>query len=216
MIAPSPAEHAVQLRGIFVRLEREFVLRALDLDVRAGEGVAILGANGAGKTTLLRLLASAISPTRGEGRILGFDLRDRRSVREHVHLLSHEMGLYPDLTPAENLRFALDMHGKTGDVHGALARVDLSRAANRRTRFLSAGMRKRAALARMALLRPPLLLVDEPFANLDAAGRQLTLELLREAREGGSTLVLAAHEPDLAARVTDRTLFMRSGQLGDA
>ena len=206
-------EYAVQLRSVWLRLNRDAVLRNVTLDVRRGEGVALLGENGAGKTTLLRLLASALTPTRGEGRVLGFDLRDRRAVREHTHLLTHDAGLYPDLTPAENLAFALRMHGKTGDVPGALARVGLAGAANKRVRYLSAGMRKRAALARLTLLRQPVLLVDEPFANLDAAGRDLTLELLRDARAQGATLILAAHEPELAAAVTGRTVVMRAGAL---
>ena len=187
------------------------MLRDLDLDLRAGDGVTLLGENGAGKTTLLRLIATALSPTRGEGRVFGYDLRDRRSVRDHVHFLSHESGLYPDLTPRENLDFALRMHGRTGDVEGILRRVGLQAAQDRRVRFLSAGMRKRVTLARLAVLRQPLLLVDEPFANLDTAGRELTLELLSEARAAGAALMLAAHEPELATRVTDRSLLLRGG-----
>lgn len=205
--------HAVQLRGIVVRLGRDPVLRGLDLDVAPGEGVTLLGANGAGKSTLLRLLASALSPTRGEGRIFGYALSDRRSVREHVHLLGHEAGLYPDLTPAENLRFALQLHGQQADVDGALARVDLGRAAGRRVRYLSAGMKKRLLLARAALLARPLLLVDEPFANLDAAGRVLAQELLAGCRNNGQTLIVAAHEPELSLAVAPRALRLEGGLL---
>ncbi len=205
--------YAVQLRGVWLRYGRDLVLRGLDLDLPVGAGLALLGENGAGKTSLLRLLASAQGPTRGAGRLFGFDLRDRRAAREHVHLLSHEAGLYPDLTPRENLGFALRMHGLSGNPDAALKRVDLLGAADKRVRFLSAGMRKRVALARLWLLRRPLLLVDEPFANLDAAGRALTIELLGEVRAAGSTLLLAAHEPDLAARATDGALLLRGGQL---
>ena len=205
--------YAVQLRGVWLRFGRDLVLRGLDLDVPQGAGLALLGENGAGKTSLLRLLASAQGPTRGAGRIFGFDLRDRRAVREHVHLLSHEAGLYPDLTARENLGFALRMHGLAGDPDAALARVELTKAADKRVRFLSAGMRKRLGLARLWLLRRPLLLVDEPFANLDAAGRELATGLLNEVRAGGSTLLLAAHEPDLAARATDGALLLRGGKL---
>lgn len=212
---------AVQLRAVWLRLGRDLVLRGLDLDVARGEGVALLGENGAGKTTLLRLLGSALSPTRGAGRIYGFDLRDRRAVREHVHLLSHEAGLYPDLTPMENLQFALRMHGlpfgaAAGDLLGTLERVGIAGAADKRVRFLSAGMRKRLALARLRLLARPLLLVDEPFANLDAAGRDLALGVLQEARDAGATLILAAHEPDLAAQVTHRKVVLRGGVLEEA
>ena len=203
----------MQLRNIWLRLGRDAVLRGLNLDVAAGEAVTLLGRNGAGKSTLLRLLASALSATRGEGRIFGYDLRDRRSVRDHIHLLGHDLGLYPDLTPRENLRFALNMHGQTGDIEAALARADLTRASDRRVRFLSAGMKKRLALARLSLLARPLVLVDEPFANLDAEGRELAISLLAQAREAGSTLIVAAHEPELSLRVAPRALYLDAGQL---
>lgn len=207
---------AVQLRGIWLRLGRDAVLRGLDLDVAAGEAVTLLGRNGAGKSTLLRLIASALSATRGEGRIFGYDLTDRRSVRDHVHLLGHDLGLYPDLTPRENLAFSLKMHGQTGDIAAALAHADLTRAADRRVRFLSAGMKKRLTLARLALLARPLVLIDEPFANLDAEGRELALSLMGRVREAGSTLIVAAHEPELSLRVAPRALVLDAGQLSEA
>jgi len=206
---------AVQLRGIWLRLGRDAVLRGLNLDVAAGEAVTLLGRNGAGKSTLLRLIASALSCTRGEGRVFGYDLTDRRSVRDHVHLLGHELGLYPDLTPRENLNFALKMHSQTGDIDAALKRVDLSRAAERRVRFLSAGMKKRLALTRLALLARPLVLVDEPFANLDAEGRELAIQLLAGAQAAGSTLIVAAHEPELSLRVAPRAIYLNDGVLGE-
>lgn len=211
--------HALQLRDLWLRLGREVILRGVTLDVPAGEGVTLLGENGAGKTTLLRVLASGLRPTRGEGRVLGFDLRDGRAVRDCVHLMPVDAGLYPDLTGAENLAFALQMHGAPsmdghcGDVARALRRVGLERSASRRVRFLSAGMRKRLALARAHLLARPITLVDEPFANLDDAGRQLTLDLLGDLSARGVTLLIAAHEPHLARQVAPRALRLASGRL---
>ena len=208
--------YAVQLRRAWLRLGREIILRGVDLDIMAGQGVTLLGENGAGKTTLLRLLSSSLRLTRGEGRIHGFDVRDGRSVREYVHLMPVEGGAYPDLTAAENLNFALQMHHLKGDTGAMLRRVGLEGAAERRVRFLSAGMRKRLNLARLSLLARPLTLVDEPFANLDAAGRQLALELLSEVTGRGHTLILAAHEPELAAQITTRALHLRAGTLTEA
>ncbi len=208
-----PASHALQLRDLWLRLGREVILRGVTLDVAAGEGVTLLGENGAGKTTLLRLLASGLRPTRGEGRVMGFDLRDGRAVRDHIHLMPVDAGLYPDLSCAENLAFALKMHAQEGDASAALRRVGLEAAAQRRVRFLSAGMRKRLALARAHLLARPLTLVDEPFANLDTAGRQLVLELLGELRAAGVTLLIAAHEPELARQVAPRALRLSGGVL---
>ncbi|WP_229752919.1 heme ABC exporter ATP-binding protein CcmA [Deinococcus aerophilus] len=205
--------YALQLRDLWLRLGREVILRGVTLDVAAGEGVTLLGENGAGKTTLLRLLASGLRPTRGEGRVMGFDLRDGRAVRDHIHLMPVDAGLYPDLSCAENLAFALKMHGQKGNESAALRRVGLEAAVHRRVRFLSAGMRKRLALARAHLLARPLTLVDEPFANLDTAGRQLVLELLGELRATGVTLLIAAHEPELAQQVAPRALRLAGGVL---
>ena len=218
-----PAQHlpalqhpALQLRDVWLRLGREVILRGVNVDVAAGDGVTLLGENGAGKTTLLRLLASGLRPTRGEGRVMGFDLRDSRSVRDHIHLMPVDAGLYPDLTCAENLDFALNMHRQAGDTALALRRVALEQAAHRRVRFLSAGMRKRLALARAWLLARPLTLVDEPFANLDEAGRQLVLDLFGELQAGGATLIIAAHEPELARQLAPRTLRLAAGKLEEA
>ncbi|WP_027460795.1 ABC transporter ATP-binding protein [Deinococcus murrayi] len=208
--------YALQLRGLWLRLGREVILRGVTLDVPVGEGVTLLGENGAGKTTLLRVLASGLRPTRGEGRVLGYDLRDGRAVREHVHLMPVDGGLYPDLTCAENLAFALRMHGQPGDVARALTRVGLAGVAGRRARFLSAGMRKRLALVRAWLLARPVTLVDEPFANLDEGGRALVLELLGDLAARGVTLVVAAHEPGLARRVAPRALRLAGGTLEEA
>ena len=214
--APPSVSPALQLRDLWLRLGREVILRGVNLDVMVGEGVTLLGENGAGKTTLLRLLASGLRPTRGEGRVMGFDLRDSRAVRDHIHLMPVDAGLYPDLSCTENLDFALKMHGQSGDVAAALRRVTLEAAANRRVRFLSAGMRKRLALARAHLLARPLTLVDEPFANLDTAGRGLVLELLGELRAEGVTLLIAAHEPELARQVAPRSLRLAAGVLHEA
>lgn len=217
LTSPEPTTpHAVQLRGVWLRLGREVILRGVTVDVPAGQGVTLLGENGAGKTTLLRVVASALRPTRGEGRVLGFDLRDGRSVREVIHLMPVDAGLYPDLSCAENLEFALRVYGQAGDVRAALTRVGLEGAATRRVRHLSAGMRKRLALARAWLLARPVTLVDEPFANLDDAGRALVIELLTDLRQRGVTLLIAAHEPELARQVAPHALRLTGGQLVEA
>ncbi|MBB6098181.1 heme exporter protein A [Deinobacterium chartae] len=214
-------EYAVQLAGVVRRFGHSYVLRGVNLDLELGSALVIYGANGAGKTTLLRVIAGSLSPTRGEGRVFGYDLHDRPAVRAHVHLMTHEQGLYSELTVRENLEFSLAMHGLTRSTSGerlrtALARVGLERAAEKPVRELSAGMRKRAALARMSLLPSPLVLIDEPFANLDAAGRELALALLLEAREAGRTLMIASHEPELSERIATRSVVLEDGLLREA
>jgi heme exporter protein A len=209
------APPAAQLAGVALRFGRSWVLRGIDLELRVGESVALFGPNGSGKSTLLRVLAGGLAPAKGEGRVFGFDLRDKLSVRQHVHLLGHDAGLYPDLTAAENLRFSLALHGQQGEAAQAalLSELGLEAHLGKRVRQLSAGLRKRVLLARLALVNSPLLLIDEPFANLDADSRELSLEVLSRLQRSGKTLLISSHEPELAEAVTGRSLRMEGGRL---
>ncbi len=191
-------------------------LAGISLRIEGGRTVALLGPNGAGKTTLLRLLATAILPSYGDARVDGLDLaRDPELVRERVAYLSHATGLYDDLTARENLDFAatmLDTPDRHTRVARALADVGLATRADTRVRELSAGMRKRLALARILLGNASLVLLDEPFAALDDDGMALVEGLLAAWHDVGVTVVVASHstdrlEPFLDARVVlDRGL----------
>ena len=170
------------------------VLFGVDLEVEAGELVALLGANGAGKTTLLRLMAGLIRPTRG-----------RVERRGRPLFLPNPPAFHRHLTAREHLLFDLGFHGAQGDWEAALARFalppDLPLAA------FSSGMKKRLALARLLLLRPDLWLLDEPETALDQEGRRLLLEVLEEARKGAG-VVLATHDRALAEAVADRAVWL--------
>ncbi len=184
----------------------------MSLDLERGETLALYGPNGAGKTTLLRILSGALSCTKGEGRIYGYDLRDKASVRQHTHMLGHAQSLYADLTVLENLSFSLRMHKVSLEgIPDALERVGLSAATHKRVRELSAGMRKRAQFARVLLIKSPLLLIDEPYANLDREGRALAQEFLLELRSQGRTVLLSSHEPELANIVATRRGTLEGG-----
>jgi heme exporter protein A len=191
-------------------------LAGVSLTIEAGRAVALLGPNGAGKTTLLRLLATSIRPSFGTARVDGLDLaRDTALVRERVAYLSHQTGLYDDLTARENLDFAAVMLG-TPDrgvrVDRALADMGLSDRGDERVRSFSAGMRKRVALGRILLGQASLVLLDEPMAALDDEGVGLVEQLMAAWREVGVTVLVASHstdrlEPHLDARVVlDRGL----------
>lgn len=193
------------------RFARSWVLRDITLSVEEGETVVLFGENGAGKTTLLRVLCGLLSPHRGEGRIFGYDLKDRRSVREHAFFLSNDQGLYADLTVMENLTFTAQMYGVKSDLKEILHRVGLEQAGHKRARELSSGMRKRALLGRMLIAPSPLLLIDEPFANLDEAGKKFVLTTLQEAQEQKKTLIFTSHEPDLALQLTSRQYTLQGG-----
>ncbi|GGI79721.1 heme ABC exporter ATP-binding protein CcmA [Deinococcus wulumuqiensis] len=212
MSAPAP-DFALQLAHVARKFGPQFVLRDVSLDVRPGEVLALYGGNGAGKTTLLRVVAGLLSPSRGEGRVFGYDLKDKRSVRELVFFMTEGGGLYADLTAAENLDFTARMYGLAPHSAELLGRVGLTAAAGKRARDLSSGMRKRLQLARMLLAPSPLLLLDEPFANLDAGGKEAVLTHLRAAQGEGKTILFSSHEPELAAQVATRTLTLNDGVL---
>ncbi len=200
---------AVSLIGRFPALS------GVDLDVGAGEVVLVRGPNGAGKTTLLRACAGLVPISAGEAEVLGCDLRrDRRSVRRRVGLLGHAAFLYDDLTVEENLRFAARAAGRTADdarsgmsllgLDGRLRDVTVGR--------LSAGQRRRVAIAGVVVRRPELWLLDEPHAGLDERTRDVVDQLVREAAAGGSTVLLASHELERARPLTTREVAIGGGR----
>ena len=209
---------AVELTGIAQRLGHRWAVRGVTLRVDAGEVVAIVGPNGSGKTTLLRVVATALSPTRGSGRVFGCDLVDEAdAVRELAAMLGHATGLYDDLTVAENLDFAQRMLGRPSSaaaIGGALEAVGMRKHAAERVRSLSSGMRRRVALARLLLRRPRVLLLDEPYNTFDATGVAVVDALIREtARAGGAALVVTHDLARTAGAGYDRVLALDAGRL---
>lgn len=201
---------AVEARGLVQRFGRTPALRGVDLDLAAGERLAVLGDNGAGKTTLLRLLATASRPASGELRLFGFDaVRHRAALRPRIGWLAHQPGLYPALTALENLAFFCALHGLPGRrAQECLTLLGLEADAGRPASELSRGRQQRLAIARSLLHDPELWVLDEPDTSLDAAGRELLGRLA-----GGRTVVLATHDRELAARLCGRTIELREGTI---
>jgi heme exporter protein A len=190
------------------------VLRGVTLQVRPGETVGLLGANGSGKSTLLRIFGTLLKPTSGAATVFGHDVvRAADAVRARIGFLAHEPGLYDDLTARENLIFAANMLG-IGDapVDSALDRVGLTYAANERVRGFSAGMERRLSVARLLLGRPSLLLLDEPYSNLDSAGISLMSSLIAEAVQAGGAALVVLHELAPAAGILTRTVTIQDGR----
>ncbi|HEY2331948.1 MAG TPA: heme ABC exporter ATP-binding protein CcmA [Acidimicrobiales bacterium] len=203
----------VRFRAAVCLLGRFPALAGLDLDVGAGEVVLLSGPNGAGKTTLLRAVAGLVPVVRGEAVVCGHDLRvDRRAVRPHVGLLGHAGGLYPDLTVRENVTFwarAADRGVRPDD---ALRRAGVdTRTDGIVVDRLSAGQRRRAALAALLVRRPEVWLLDEPHAGLDAEGRDLLDALVTDAAAAGATVLLASHELERATPLATRQVEVAGG-----
>ncbi len=204
----------VRLRSAVCLLGRFPALAGVDLDVAEGEVVLLSGGNGAGKTTLLRVLAGLLPLHSGEAEVLGHDLTsDRRSHRRELSLVGHETGCYDDLTVRENLRFSARAAGADdAAVDAALEQLGLVPLAGILHGKLSAGQRRRLALA-VALARAPrLLLLDEPHAGLDADGREVLDALLRPAASNGRTVLLTSHELERTRALADREVVLQAGQ----
>jgi heme ABC exporter ATP-binding subunit CcmA len=191
-------------------------LAGATLIVRRGEIVLLRGPNGAGKTTLLRLCAGLVPLERGQGRILGVDLvHDRELVRHRVGMIGHNNGLYSDLTVAENVRFwGRTVGASTAEVDAAVHRMGLDgRLANLPISRLSAGQKRRTALAGLVARRAELWLLDEPHAGLDAAGRDELDQVLKLAAAAGATVMVASHELERASQLATRQVEVVAGQV---
>lgn len=204
------------------RLSKAFggrtVLDAIDLEIAIGQSVAITGANGAGKTTLLACLASALRPDGGAVYWFGRPAGRDAALRRRIGLVAHETGLYSHLTARENLMFAARMSG-TDDPDGRadrwLAWAELSRHADALPPRLSRGMRQRLAIARALIHDPPIVLLDEPFSSLDAAGSQWLAALLADLRDRGHTICFVTHEEEMVRSLAGRVLELLDGKVYD-
>jgi heme ABC exporter ATP-binding subunit CcmA len=207
----------VRVVGLVRVFGTERVLDGVDLDVAAGEAVALLGANGAGKTTLLKIVATLLRPTRGTASVGGHDcVRAAESARALLGVVAHGTHVYDDLTARENLAFWSRMGGRAAApdaLAAALADVDLERHADARVRTFSAGMRRRLSLARLALAPPRVMLLDEPFAGLDQRARKWLEGRLESFKAGGGALLMATHSFGRELGVADRLAILAGGRV---
>jgi heme ABC exporter ATP-binding subunit CcmA len=208
----------VSLRGAVALAGRFPALSGVDLRVGAAEVVSVVGPNGAGKTTLLRVCAGLAPVASGEASVLGIDLLvDAAAVRRRVGILGHAPALYDELSAIENVRFALRAaRAPARAAESALERVAIAgRLAKTPVGRLSAGQRRRVALAVLVGRQPELWLLDEPHAGLDAAARALLSELVAEAVDSGATVVFSSHEAELANAMCDRQVAMAGGRVAE-
>ncbi len=208
---------AVVARGLSRRYGRRWALVDVSFELPRGRSLMLAGRNGSGKSTLLRVLASAIRPDHGAARMLGHDLlRERDLVRGCSALLSHASYLYEALTALENLQIAARFLGRPANraaLLPLLADVELDTRADDPVQTFSAGMRKRLALARTLLQDAELVLLDEPYGELDPPGFRLVDRLFATLRASGKSVLMATHLLDRGAALCDEGLVLDSGRL---
>jgi heme ABC exporter ATP-binding subunit CcmA len=188
-------------------------LRKVSADLERGRCYVLLGQNGAGKSTLLRILAGLLRPTLGTVKVFGET--DPHEARARIGYMSHAPMLYDELTAAENLSYFGSLYaGRTClTPEEALEQVGLDPALSRPLGQYSQGMRQRASLARVLVSQPELLLLDEPFSNMDVESARQMVTLLAGFRHSSRTIVLTTHQRELAAPIADWILTLRAGQV---
>jgi heme ABC exporter ATP-binding subunit CcmA len=204
----------IDLKGVVAVLGSFPALAGIDLCVARGEIVLLQGPNGAGKTSLLRVCAGLLPIERGSGEILGMDVAlQREDIRSRVGFLGHANGLYLDLTVRQNMNFwAATVGASDAEVDAAMSRMRIDgRLADVRASQLSAGQRRRTALASLIVRRAEIWLLDEPHAGVDADGRDEIDDVLRDAVRAGATVVLASHESERASALAHRIVTIDGG-----
>jgi len=208
---------AVSVEGLCRRYGRRWALLDVSFELPEGALVMVAGRNGSGKSTLLRCVATAIRPDQGKIRILGRDSgEDRDRVRRDLALLDHRTHLYEPLTALENLEITarfLGLRSPRAALVERLEQVGLADRADDAVQTFSAGMRKRLALARVLLQEPRVVLLDEPYGDLDPPGFLLVDGILERLRERRATVLMSTHLLRRGQALCSRALVLESGRL---
>src|SRR6478672_6983676 len=204
----------VQVENVSKVYGRTAAVRNLSLELQPGRFYVLRGENGAGKSTLLRMIAGLNEPT--EGNILIYGIPNKQAL-DRMGYMAHAPLLYDELSGMENLRFFAQLYGIDSDtpLTKAMERVGLDPALERRVGQYSQGMRQRLSLARAIFHEPRLLLLDEPFSNVDPDSALQIAKLLADMRSSGTTILLVTHQIGLLANLADEYLMLSHGQLVD-
>ncbi len=213
------ANNVVELRGVFKSIHDHDILHDINLEVREGEFLTLLGPSGCGKTTLLRLISGFENPTSGTIYIDNKDVNGLQPHQRHVHTVFQSYALFPHMTVFENVAFGLrcqhvpqnEIESRVADV---LAMVKLEKFAERKPNQLSGGQQQRIAIARAAVNRPRVLLLDEPLSSLDYRLRKtMQIELKQLQRKLGITFIFVTHDQEEALSMSDRVVVMQEGYI---
>ena len=212
-LMPEAGLIAVGTDGLIKQFGRFAALRGISEQFAAGKLYVIVGDNGAGKTTLLRTIAGLSAPSRGKVEVLG--AKDVASVRAQIGYMAHPSLLYDEMTGIENLCYFAGLYGIQDSARSreAIASVKLDPDLDRPVGQYSQGMRQRMSLARALLNDPRLLLLDEPFSNVDARSVREMAGLLEQLRDQGKTVFVVTHQPSLLGSVADEFIAMEVGRV---
>ncbi len=209
---PNNVRPAINVHNVIKQFGRFAALRGVTAEFDAGRFHAILGDNGAGKTTLLRAIAGLAQPT--QGRISIFGKAPRDACRD-LGYMPHPSLLYDEMSGMENLRYFAGLYGIGGDdaCQAAIRAVGLDPELPRPVGQYSQGMRQRMSLARALLHDPKILLLDEPFSNVDVHSAAEMVALLKSMRGAGKTIFVVTHQASLLEGVADEFIWMQAGQI---
>ena len=217
MNAPTGLSEATQTCATVEEVSKLFgsfaALRQISVELLAGRCYVLIGENGAGKSTLLRILAGLLRPSFGKVRVFGG--QEPHDARARIGYMSHAPMLYDELTAQENLRYFSSLYPGRECLTPAeaLRQVGLDPALPRPLGQYSQGMRQRTSLARVLLPAPELLLLDEPFSNMDIESARQMVELLAGFRQHNRTILITTHQRELAAPIADWVLSLHAGRV---
>lgn len=213
------SKYVVELRGVYKTIHDLEILHDINLQVQEGEFLTLLGPSGCGKTTLLRLISGFEDPSNGTILIDGQDVSGLQPHQRHVHTVFQSYALFPHMTVFENVAFGLrcqhtpqrEIEERVAEV---LAMVKLEKYAQRKPNQLSGGQQQRIAIARAAVNRPRVLLLDEPLSSLDYRLRKtMQIELKQLQRKLGITFIFVTHDQEEALSMSDRVVVMQEGYI---
>lgn len=213
-----PPLHALRLTNLVKRFGQLTAVDGLSIDIPKGCLFGFLGPNGAGKTTTISLAIGLLRPDQGSVDLVGVGPPDHPAVRRHIGVAPQNLALYDTLTASENLRlfarlYGLDRHAARTRAAELLETVGLADRANDRVEHFSGGMKRRLNLAAALAHRPSLLLLDEPTAGVDPQSRSAILQIVRDLRDSGVTVVYTTHYMEEAQRLCDRVAIVDKGRL---
>ena len=214
-ISQPSSQPVVVLDQITKLFGRFAALQEVSASFAFGKLYAVLGENGAGKSTLLRIIAGLARPTRGRVRIFGS--AEIQQVLSRIGYMGHAPLLYDEFSGAENLEYFGALYSSQAtsrsNVESAMRIVGLDPQLTRRTSAYSQGMRQRLALARAIIHDPELLLLDEPFSNVDVASTQAMASLLGKLRDQGKTIFVVTHQVEILRTIADESVMLQGGRL---